>query len=153
MSERLSMRWYSAQQAYQSLLELWAWAKPLLMAGHRLVISARGETRSLAQNNIMWSCLTDLSKQVKWFGKNLTPEGWKDFITGHLHGQELVPNMDGTGFISINRGRSTSDMTIAEMTAVIELCHAFGAEQGVKWSETSLGTGECMDVSTKGAYQ
>ena len=75
MSERLSLRWYSAQQAHQSLLELWAWAKPLLMAGHRLVISARGETRSLAQNNLMWSCLTDLSKQVKWFGKNLTPEG------------------------------------------------------------------------------
>ena len=101
----------------------------------------------------IWSCLTDLSNQVKWFGKNLTPEGWKDFITGHLHGQELVPNMDGTGFISINRGRSTSEMTIPEMTAVIELCHAFGAEQGVKWSETSLGTGECMDFSTKGAYQ
>ena len=105
MYERLSLRWYSAQQAHQSMLGLWAWAKPLLIAGHRLVISARGETRSLAQNNLMWSCLTDLSKQVKWFGKNLTPEGWKDFITGHLHGQELVPNMDGTGFISINRGR------------------------------------------------
>ena len=97
----------------------------------------------------MWSCLTDLSKQVKWFGKSLTKEGWKDFITGHLHGQELVPNMDGTGFISINRGRSTSDMTIAELAAVIELCHAFGAEQGVKWSETSLG----MDFSTQGAEQ
>lgn len=153
MSERLSLRWYNAQQAHRSLQELWAWAKPLLMAGHRLVISARRETRSLAQNNLMWSCLTDLSKQVKWFGKNLTPEGWKDFITGHLHGQELVPNMDGTGFISINRGRSTSDMTIAEMTAVIELCHAFGAEQGVKWSETSLGIGESMDFSTQGAEQ
>lgn len=30
-------------------------------------------------------------------------------------------------------------MTIAEMTAVIELCHAFGADQDVKWSKTSLG--------------
>ena len=51
MSERLSLRWYSAQQAYQSLLELWAWAKPLLMAGHRLVLVVKPETRSLAQNS------------------------------------------------------------------------------------------------------
>jgi len=80
-----------------------------------------------------------LSEQVTWFGKKLTKEGWKDFITGHLDGQDLVPNMDGTGFISIQRGRSTSDMTIAAMSAVIELCHAFGSEQGVSWSPTSLG--------------
>ena len=55
-----------------------------------------------------------MSKQVQWFGKTLDPEGWKDFITGHLNGQELVPNMDGTGFISLTKGRHTSDMTIAE---------------------------------------
>jgi hypothetical protein len=30
-------------------------------------------------------------------------------------------------------------MTIREMVAVIDLCHAFGADQGVKWSPTSLG--------------
>jgi hypothetical protein len=47
--------------------------------------------------------------------------------------------MDGTGFISLEKGKSTSDMTIKEMTAVIELMHAFGADQGVKWSPTSQG--------------
>jgi hypothetical protein len=61
------------------------------------------------------------------------------FITGHLNGQELVPDMHGTGFISLEKGKSTSDMTIKEMTAVIELMHAFGADQGVKWSPTSQG--------------
>ena len=61
MSERLSLRWYSAQQAYQSLLELWAWAKPLLMAGHRLVLVVKPETRSLAQNSRLWAMLTDIS--------------------------------------------------------------------------------------------
>ena len=139
MSERLSLRWYNAQQAHQSMLGLWAWAKPLLMAGHRLVISARGETRSLAQNNLMWSCLTDLSEQVEWCGKRLTKEGWKDFITAHLNGQELIPNMHGTGFVSINMGKSTSAMTKGEMSAVIDLAHAFGSERGVNWSETSIG--------------
>ncbi|MTV47312.1 recombination protein NinB, partial [Streptococcus pneumoniae] len=77
------------------------------------------------------SCLTDLSKQVEWFGKRMTPDGWKNWITGHLNGQELHPNIDGTGFISVTRGASTSGMTIPEMIAVIDLCHAFGADKEV----------------------
>ena len=67
MGERLSPRWYKAPSKPINLCWSWAWAKPLLMAGHRLVISARRETRSLAQNNLgMWSCLTDWPKQVSF---------------------------------------------------------------------------------------
>jgi hypothetical protein len=151
-NDRITLHLYNAQQGYRELLAAWQWAKAMLIAGHRLVLSVRRETRSLKQNRMMWSCLNDLSEQVKWFGKNLTKEGWKDFITAHLNGQELLPNMDGTGFVCISSGRSTSDMTIAEMVAVIDLCHAFGADKGVKWSVTSLGrdafdpeTGEILE--------
>ena len=99
----------------------------MVIAGHRLNVVIKPETRSLAQNNLMWSCLTDLANQIKWCGKKMTPEGWKDFITAHIDGQDIV------------RGKSTSQMTIAEMTEVIERCHAFGTLQGVNWSPTSLG--------------
>ncbi len=130
MTQRMKVACYSPQQAAVELRPVLDWIKAMLSAGHRMQVEARKQTRSLDQNNIMWSCLTDLSNQVTWFG------------TGHLNGQELHPNMDGTGFISINRGSSTSDMTIAEMSAVIELCHAFGADKDVKWSKTSLGRNE-----------
>jgi hypothetical protein len=139
---------YNIQQAKVDMEPALAWFKSMLCAGHRMQAEFRRQTRSLDQNRIMWSCLTDLSKQVTWFGKRMTKEGWKDWITGHLNGQELHPNMDGTGFISINRGSSTSDMTIAEMSAVIELCHAFGADKDVKWSKTSLGRNEWTDADT-----
>lgn len=131
---------YNPQQGHQAFGEMWTWLKSSLMAGHRMTVEAKPETRSTAQNALMWSCLTDLSNQVTWFNKKLTKEGWKDFITGHLEGQDLHPNMDGTGFISIQRGRATSKMTKAEMTAVIELAHAFGADKGVSWSPTSIGS-------------
>ena len=98
---------------HRALLALWAQIKPLLAAGKYLILTVKTDSRSLAQNRIMWSVLEDLSRQVKWFGKHLTDEGWKDFITAHLLGQELVPNMDGTGFVALGKGRSTSDMTIA----------------------------------------
>jgi hypothetical protein len=141
----ISIRCFNPVQGYKAFTGAWPWLKSMLIAGHRINVIFKTETRSIAQNDLMWSCLTDLSKQVKWFGKYLTPEGWKDFITGHLEGQDLVPNMDGTGFISIGRGKSTSKMTIKEMTAVIELCHAFGAENNVNWSPTSLGR-DVMDL-------
>lgn len=147
MTDRYNLALHSVAQAASDLPKVWAWIKVMLTDGHRLVLSIRLETRSTKQNNMMWSCLADLSNQVTWFGKKLTKEGWKDFITGHLDGQELVPNMDGTGFISIQRGRSTSTMTIKEMVAVIDLCHAFGAEQGVNWSVTSLGR-DAVDPDT-----
>lgn len=148
MTQRMKVACYNLQQGAVELRPVLDWIKAMLSAGHWMQVEARKQTRSLAQNRIMWSCLTDLSNQVTWFGKRLTKEGWKDWITGHLNGQELHPNMDGTGFISINRGSSTSDMTIAEMTAVIELCHAFGADKDVQWSKTSLGRNEWTDAET-----
>jgi len=139
MTDRFTLTVNNPIRAAADIKRLDQWAKAETMAGNTVTITGRRETRSAKQNAMMWSCLTDLSNQVTWFGKKLTKEGWKDFITGHLDGQDLVPNMDGTGFISIQRGRSTSTMTIREMVAVIDLCHAFGADQGVSWSPTSLG--------------
>lgn len=139
MAEAYKATIHSREQAKFKLQEAFAWIKPLVDEGHRLNVVIKPETRSLAQNNLMWSCLTDLSTQLQWCGKKMTPEGWKDFITAHIDGQEIVPNMDGTGFVTIGRGKSTSQMTIAEMTEVIERCHAFGTLQGVNWSPTSLG--------------
>lgn len=140
MSDKLTLNCWEPVQAHKAMNgTLWPTLKAHLTAGRRMVLELRPEKRSDPQNALMWSCLTDLSNQVTWFGKKLTKEGWKDFITGHLDGQDLIPNMDGTGFISIQRGRSTSQMSKAEMTAVIDLAHAFGDERGVIWSKTSLG--------------
>lgn len=138
--DRVRVELINPQQAYALITAtVWPAIKAHLMAGTQLILEVRGLTRSQQQNNLMWSCATDMSHQVKWFGKKLKPEGWIRFITAHLNGQELVPNMDGTGFVSLEKGKSTSDMSIKEMTAVIELMHAFGADQGVKWSPTSQG--------------
>lgn len=138
--DRVRVELMNPQQAHGVLsATVWPAIKAHLQAGTQLILELRGLTRSQQQNNLMWSCATDLSRQVQWFGKRLTAEGWVRFITAHLNGQELVPNMAGDGFISLEKGKSTSDMSIKEMTAVIDLMHAFGADQSVKWSPTSQG--------------
>jgi len=45
----------------------------------------------------------------------------------------MVPNIDGSGFV--NLGRSSSDLSKAEMTDLIEIIHAFGANHGVVFHE------------------
>jgi hypothetical protein len=104
-----------------------------------LVLELRGSTRTTEQNAMLHSILKDLSAQVEWFNKHLTPEGWKNLLTGHLSGVDLVPNFDGTGFVSLTKGKPTSSMTKAEISALFELAWAFGADKGVQWSPTSLG--------------
>lgn len=138
--EKITLNLSDAKQAHKALIDLWAIIKGELIGGHRVTLIARSESRSLAQNRMLWSCLNDLSEQVEWFGKKLTPEGWKNFITGHMAGQDLLPNMDGTGFIAIGKGKSTSEMTIAEMSALIDLIHAFGSDNEVEWSKESIAS-------------
>ena len=137
---KLTVTLTDAQTGHASLRALWEQVKAWLIAGHKVTLTAKTDTRSVAQNSLMWSCLSDLSKQVTWpDGRRMTDEGWKDYLTATLSGQEMFPNMDNTGFVVISKGTSTSAMTIKEMTEVIDLAHLFGDSKGVRWSRTSLG--------------
>lgn len=133
---RHSVTLYNAQQGHTELRSVWEVVKPWLIGGHRLTVSIKTETRSTAQNSILWSILSDVSKQVEWHGQKLDDEAWKDMATAALKRQRVVPGIDG-GFVVL--GTRTSKMTVAEMSELIEFLHAFGDERGVKWSRTSLG--------------
>lgn len=93
------------------------------------VVEVKEPTRSLEQNAALWAALHDVSEQVEWYGKRLTPEDWKHVFTASLRKLEVVPNLDGTGFVAL--GMSTSRMSKREMSDLLELIHAFGAERGV----------------------
>lgn len=86
-------------------------------------------TRSLEQNAALWAMLGDVAKQVVWHGRKLDEESWKNIFTSSLKRQDVVPNLDGTGFVVL--GQSTSKMSKAEMSDLLELIQAFGAERGV----------------------
>lgn len=132
---------YNAQAGHSAWVDLWGQCKALLMAGHRLHVSVKTETRSLEQNALMWSCLTDLSRQVDWpvDGRlqKIAPEDWKHILSaGTKQAQRVAQGIEG-GFVML--GQSTSKMTKGEMVELIELAHHFGDSRGVVWSRTSLG--------------
>lgn len=100
--------------------------------------------RSLDQNARLWALLADVSAQVNWHGKHLSSEDWKHVFSSALKKMEVVPNLDGTGFVAL--GLSTSRMSKRELGDLMTLIEAFGAERGVEWSETErVSTFHCMD--------
>ena len=98
------------------------------------VIEVREPTRTLDQNALLWPLLTEVSKQVDWYGQRLTEDEWKDVFTAGLRKQKAVPGIDG-GFVMV--GSKTSRMNKREFSELVELIYAFGAERGVKFQEAA----------------
>ena len=88
------------------------------------------KTRSAQANARLWAMLTDLSQQVIWHGQKLDKGEWKDVCTAGIKRQKVVPGIEG-GFVVL--GTSTSRMTVAEMTELMEFIEFFGGQQGVKF--------------------
>ena len=98
------------------------------------VIEIREPTRTLDQNALLWPLLTEVSRQVDWYGQKLTEDEWKDVFTAGLRKQKAVPGIDG-GFVMV--GSKTSRMNKREFSELVELIYAFGAERGVKCQEAA----------------
>lgn len=132
MTERIKITLFEPVHAHKILTQqIWPLIKASLMAGHRMVVEVRKETRSLEQNRRLWAMLTDVSKQVNWYGRKLSEDEWKHVFTASLAKQDVVPGIDG-GFVVL--GKSTRKMTKPEMSELQELIEAFGAQQGVKFT-------------------
>jgi len=109
------------------------WAKGVSIGS---TVEFRAPRRSNDQNALMWSLLTQISKQVEWFGKNRSPEDWKDLATAALRGAEFVPGLTPGTVVPL--GMRTSQMTSAEISELIESLYAFGAERSVHFRELEL---------------
>ena len=118
-------------QADRNLIERWAHSVP-----EGTTVEFRAPRRSNDQNAMMWSLLTQLSKQVDWYGQKLSSEDWKDVLSASLRRTRVVPGIEAGTFVPL--GMRTSQMTKEELSDLLELIVAFGAERGVKFRELEL---------------
>jgi hypothetical protein len=124
-------------QAHSAITALYRDLKPWLVAGHEFSLDVKPKTRSTEQNARMWAMLAEISQQVVWHGRRLTPEEWKHVFSASLKRQDVVPGLDG-GFVVL--GQSTSKMTVREMSELMELMSAFAAQQGVRFTAPEYET-------------
>jgi len=99
---------------------------------YEVIIQEHKTKRSVEQNALMWKLLTDVSNQVEWYGHRLMPADYKCIFTSALKESKVVPNIDGTGFVSI--GLYTSRLSVKDMNDLITIITVFGNERGVKWT-------------------
>lgn len=97
------------------------------------VVRITEPTRTLDQNALLWPLLTELSRQVDWYGQKLNEDDWKDLFTAQMKKSRIVPALDGKGFVAC--GLRSSQMGKAEFSEMIEMIYAFGAERGVKFDK------------------
>ena len=100
------------------------------------MVTVQEPTRSLEQNARLWVMLGEVSRQVVWHGRKLSPDAWKCVFTASLKKQDVVPGLHGD-FVVL--GQSTSRMSKSEMCDLQTLIEAFGAEQGVTFYDLEPG--------------
>lgn len=133
MAEALKVSLYSPTQARAPFENAWKLAKAALIAGHRMVLEVRPETRNDEQNKLLHATLTEISKTREWAGKKRDVEVWKRLLTAawlRARGEsvEILPALDGHGVDVVFR--RTSSLTKAECAELISFIQAWqsGAE-------------------------
>jgi len=100
--------------------------------GSRMEVKA--PQRTVPQNARLWAMLSDIATQLSWHGIKLSTDDWKlVFLDALKREVRMVPNVDGTGFV--NLGRSSSDLTVEEMSDLFLVIEKFGAEHNVTFHE------------------
>ena len=90
--------------------------------------------RTVEQNDRMWAMLTDICTQHAFNGRRYTTDEAK-VVFMHACGREIeiLPSLDGKTFIPY--GQSSSDLSVQEMSDLIEFMFAWGVENGITWSD------------------
>lgn len=118
----------------------------VMKAPPRTVASLKGVKRSIPQNSRLWALLTDVARQATWAGKKRSTEEWKDLFTGAVKaaagGLEAVPGLEG-GLMIL--GLRTSEMSVGEMADLQTYIEAWGAQNGVVFSDPGSEAGRDAD--------
>lgn len=112
----------------------------LLIGNVEVSIKSVKGTRSLKQNDCMWAMLKDVSNQIMWpvdgEMQHLSAEEWKHIFSSALSKETRVAvGLEG-GFVVL--GKSTSSMTQRQMSEMIDIIGAFGADRDIVWTDPNM---------------
>lgn len=135
MSESLTLTMTDKAQAWNVIKSV---AFPFLAGcfegGKRWLLTIRPETRSEAQNRLMWPLLTVFSKSLQWpvDGQmvTMTTDDWKDVLSAAFNGESVRLAMGLNGGV-VMLGQRTSKFTKPQFSEWIEFLYATAALRGI----------------------
>jgi hypothetical protein len=111
-------------------------------APEHYIVEIKPKTRTLDQNAMLWRLLTIASDQIPWQVNGsdvmLSPDDWKDIFTASLHQENRIAKGIRGGFVML--GKSTSRMTVSQLSELIEFIVHFLAENGIVVDEQPFDT-------------
>lgn len=134
---------FDQSNARAAMAAIKAFVIELLLSGGVSVLIRR-PSRTREQEKLYHKLISEVSKQVRVFGKTYEPEIWKALLVDQFEQERLamnkplrkpgqiVPAMDGSGRMVTVRP-STTGFSVEEGSEFIEFTYAQGVEMGVKW--------------------
>lgn len=114
-----------------------AYAKKMIdQAPAGWMVKIAEETRSDAQNRLMWPLIKDLQDQVPEYAPFSAEDMKLRFMDALGSELRFLPKLEGAGMFPV--GQRSSLLSKSQFTALIELMFADGARHGVEWSHKSL---------------
>jgi hypothetical protein len=130
---------FNPQQAHKVLAEAWIQIKAELMAGHKISLTVKKQTRSGQQNSMFHSIIGEIAKQAQHAGARWDTESFKRLLinqwakeTGRSEGK-VVPSLDGERIVQL--GLQTRHFTKAEASEFTEWLIYWCSENGVELKE------------------
>ena len=135
MAERATWTLHNRQQAWQVIKEcLFPMLAAVLQGGKVWVLSLVPETRTQAQNRLMWPLLECFARQMQWpiNGQmvQMEPEDWKDVLTAAFRGETVRLAMGLNGGV-VMLGQRTSKFSKADFSEWIEFLYSVAADREV----------------------
>ncbi len=139
MSESLTLVLQNRQQAWADIKsQVFPFLAAVLQSGMRWVLTLKLETRTQAQNRLMWPLLTVFSNQLEWpiNGRmvKMDPDDWKDVLSAAFKGDAVRLAMGLNGGVVL-LGQRTSKFTKVEFAEWIEFLYETAADRGVRLPE------------------
>jgi hypothetical protein len=124
VTSRASWTLINAQQGHKAIELAWACAKPLLIAGHRMVLEIRPEKRSVQQNRRYWGrgVLAQVAEKAIVNGRRYSAEVWHEQFKRQFIGVMDLPNGEIVGM-------SSKELTKPEFSAFCGEVEAYAATE------------------------
>lgn len=105
--------------------------------GRPFEIEVREPKRNDGQNRAFHAALRDIAAQVEWYGRKMPAGVWKRMVTFawlRTEGEQCfaAPALDGMGIDTV--WEKTSQLSVGQMSRLLEWTFAFGAEHGVRFT-------------------
>ena len=98
-------------------------------------VEIKPKSRSLEQNALLHTLIQLISRKIVWAGSLREVDTWKRLLTAawlRARGEQIqmLPAIDGHGVDIVFR--RTSDLTVTEMTELLEYVQSWAIEQGIE---------------------